>query len=139
VRAPRRHEPFIEKWFGLDGKRTLRLADFQLFIVELHMVFDELEFAMLDDDNDGAISGLDLARSLVAPAAVTVIDRLLDRVRAWTPAPSTLCSAAWSKPCKMRHAQRGACTVRRHVVCTQQWVRRSAVLLPPLSSIFDSC
>ena len=36
---------------------------------------------MLDYNNEGCIRGLDLARSLVAPASIKIIDRLLDRVR----------------------------------------------------------
>ena len=55
--------------------------DFQKFIIELHTAFDEMEFAMLDVDNTGWITGLDLARSLAAPASIKVVDRLLDRVR----------------------------------------------------------
>ena len=56
-------------------------VDFQKFIIELHTAFDEMEFAMLDVDNTGWITGLDLARSLAAPASIKVVDRLLDRVR----------------------------------------------------------
>jgi hypothetical protein len=75
-----RHEPFIDKWFGPDGSQRLRLDAFQQFIIQLHGVFDELEFAMLDVDRLGYITGTDLARSLVAPAPVAMIDRLLNRV-----------------------------------------------------------
>lgn len=77
----RRHEPFIDKWFGKDGERKLALADFMAFIVQLHHIFDELEFALLDADGSGSITGLDLARSLVAPASIQSIDQLLSRVR----------------------------------------------------------
>lgn len=74
-------EPFIHKWFGRDGKGLLSLAEFTRFLVNLHSIFDGLEFNLLDTDQDGFVSGLDLARSLVSPASIQYIDRLLDRVR----------------------------------------------------------
>ena len=51
------------------------------FLIDLHGIFDDLEFSILDTDQDGAISGLDLARSLASPASTKYIDGLLDRVR----------------------------------------------------------
>lgn len=53
---------------------------FQKFLVQLHGIFDGMEFDMLDVKGKGYISGLELARSLVAPGPVTMIDALLDRV-----------------------------------------------------------
>lgn len=68
-------------WFGANGDQHLRLDQFQAFLVQLHHVFEALEFNILDHDGDGKISGLELARSLVAPAGVRLIDDLLNRVR----------------------------------------------------------
>lgn len=76
-----RHEPFIDKWFGEAGDLRLKLSEFQSFVSDLHTVFGDLEFALLDTHARGSISGLDLARSFVAPASVSMIDGLLDRVR----------------------------------------------------------
>jgi hypothetical protein len=103
-----RHEPFIERWFGDKGDKRLQLQDFMEFVVQLHSIFDELEFALLDADGSGYITGLDLARSLVAPASVVMIDKLLNRVRirfkpcshlmSWPPTvlPDTVHSTIWS-------------------------------------------
>jgi hypothetical protein len=91
-----RHEPFIEKWFGKDGGKKLHLQDFMQFIVQLHGIFDELEFALLDADGSGHITGLDLARSLVAPASVLMIDKLLDRVRF---------NHCWTMPVAQQHGE----------------------------------
>ena len=76
----RRDEPFIDKWFGADGNKRMQYDTFQKFLVQLHGIFDGMEFDMLDVKGKGYISGLELARSLVAPGPVTMIDALLDRV-----------------------------------------------------------
>lgn len=124
----RRHEPFIDKWFGKDGERKLALADFMAFIVQLHHIFDELEFALLDADGSGSITGLDLARSLVAPASIQSIDQLLSRVRrprwikfrcfgcaAGVPRTHITCScpSAALLFCCRRYSQRGFCEADR--------------------------
>jgi len=68
-------------WFGPDGKKSLKLDEFELFLMQLHEVLEQLEFDMYDTTNSGSITGLDLARSWIAPANVKSIDKLLDRVR----------------------------------------------------------
>lgn len=92
--APRRNEPLIEKWFGRDGKARVQLSQFSAFLVKLHAVFARLEFDLIDVDDDGIISGRDLARSLVAPASVSHVDRLLDRVRRALAGLRACCHAA---------------------------------------------
>ena len=76
-----RDEPFIDKWFGVDGSKRMQFETFRKFLVKLHGIFDGMEFDMLDVKGAGHISGLELARSFVAPGPVTSIDPLLDRVR----------------------------------------------------------
>ena len=76
-----RDEPFIDKWFGADGSKRMQFETFRKFLVQLHSIFDGMEFEALDVAAAGHISGLELARSLVAPGPVTSIDGLLDRVR----------------------------------------------------------
>jgi hypothetical protein len=53
---------------------------FRKFLVQLHAIFEGMEFEMLDVKGDGYISGLELARCFAAPGPVTHIDALLDRV-----------------------------------------------------------
>ena len=71
----------METWFGKDGEKALNLEGFQSFLEQLHDALEQLEFDLYDTDNDSTITGLDLARSWVAPANIKVIDTLLDRVR----------------------------------------------------------
>eukprot|EP00892_Ulva_mutabilis_P006095 jgi/Ulvmu1/3858/UM018_0077.1 len=108
-------EPFIHKWFGKDGNGRLKLADFMQFLIDLHGIFDDLEFSILDIDQDGVISGLDLARSLASPASIKYIDSLLDR--------------ADTLPADLREAR----ITRADFMATQQLVRKFHRIHVPLS------
>ncbi|KAG1657849.1 hypothetical protein FOA52_002028 [Chlamydomonas sp. UWO 241] len=67
-------------FFGLDLSQKLSLAQFALFLDNLHLKLIKLEFEHYMPNDDGCIPGIDFARALVTAADMMAVDELLNKV-----------------------------------------------------------